>query len=175
MHQLSSRHLCQCIRFGFGLTKGGAARALCSIMISKSCLPQGQAPAHSAASAAQGITALAVAMPPLDAAAGSVTTPVARGATARGAEGQRMLPRLARALCAPRVLPAVPAPSVAACRQASASRPRLGGHSRGHAPLELSLAGRMKRLGSVHNYIVVTKTSSTCYSGISPPPLVEKE
>jgi hypothetical protein len=89
-------------------------------------MPQGQAPAHHAASAAQGITVLAAAMPPLDAAAGSVTKPVAMGATARGAEGQLISPPRERALCASRVLPAVPVPSVAACRQASASRYRLG-------------------------------------------------
>jgi hypothetical protein len=86
-------------------------------------VPQGQAPAQCAKSAAQATSALAVATAPLAAAAGRVGT-AALGITGRCVEalGQPMSPRLARAKRAPRVLPAVLVPTVGAYRQAPASR-----------------------------------------------------
>ena len=107
--------------------------------ILKSLPPQGQASAQRAASAVQATSAPTAAIPPPAAAVGSVTTTAARVVIARGVEGQLMSRRRARALCAPRVLLAVPVLVVAACRQASASR--LGGTSRrAHACSKLYIA-----------------------------------
>ena len=112
-------------------------------IVLKPMLPQGQASAQRAASAAQANFVPTAAIPPQAAAVGSVTTTVVRVVTAHSAEGQPMSLRRAHVQCAPRALLAEHVPIVVACRQASASS--LGGTSRSGTGL----------LASVHNCIMV--------------------